>query len=125
MDTKFKVLINKGPDFDGISIWLVEDLGGGKFSVAKPIDFTFVTTEDTGNVKPTIKLNSYFAQEFLRAWGEALKKEKISIEDTFKLEGEINATKYHLEDMRKLVFGLEDHSHDDNNQEDKNYDKKN
>ncbi len=113
MNRKFKIYIQKGLDFDGISIWFIEDLGGGQYSVAKPVDFTFVTHKDSDiNTPPTIKLNSFFAQEFLHAWAEALKEEKISVEDTFNLEGQLQATKYHLEDMRKLVFGSEDHDHD-------------
>jgi len=61
-------------------------------------------TEEMTVEKPTMSLNQYVAKPFLQAMADAL--DKLGIRATGKpiAENELVATKYHLEDMRKLVF---------------------
>jgi hypothetical protein len=60
--------------------------------------------ECTSIEKPTMSMNAHVAKPFLQAMADAL--DKIGVRPTGKpvLENELTATKYHLEDMRKLVF---------------------
>lgn len=58
---------------------------------------------DTGNAVPddfAIKLDS----ECIRALTEELSQLGIKTDSDAKLEGTLEATKYHLEDMRKMLF---------------------
>lgn len=60
-------------------------------------------------VKPgeTIKDDLYFAMlepEQLQAIAEAFANKGVKAGDTHRLEGLLEATKYHLEDMRRIAF---------------------
>lgn len=67
---------------------------------------TFQPYNETADTKPTMSLNRYITKPFLQAMADAL--DKIGVRATGKpvLENELTATKYHLEDMRKLVFNV-------------------
>lgn len=65
---------------------------------------------ETGELIPDnfiIKLSDYVAQEFLQGLAEALDKRGIKTDKDAKIQGLLEATKYHLEDMRKIVFAEE------------------
>ena len=47
----------------------------------------------------------YLRVEELKALGDAIAGMGIKLDSDMKREGILEATKYHLEDMRKLVFG--------------------
>jgi len=76
---------------------------------------TFLTYED-GNfiahvlpigelgVKPLLRLPWMLSESFLQAMANKLSELGIRPEGKPVLENELTATKYHLEDMRKLVF---------------------
>lgn len=81
------------------------DEHGGRSICTSLADMKFEKhTEGMVIDKPTLTLNRFVAKPFLQAMADAL--DKIGIKATGKpvLENELTATKYHLEDMRKLVF---------------------
>ena len=51
-----------------------------------------------------LKIPNIMAAQFFQAFAEALDQQGIKTENDFKIQGLLEATKYHLEDMRKLVF---------------------
>lgn len=50
-----------------------------------------------------MKVSDIIAQEFLQALAEALDKNGIKTDKDAKIQGTLEATKYHLEDMRSLL----------------------
>lgn len=56
-----------------------------------------------GPVKPFLILNDYMAKELFQSLAEALGKSGYKTEINHKAEGLLEATKFHLEDMRKLL----------------------
>ena len=51
-----------------------------------------------------MKISPYVSTQIFSALAEALDKQGVKTENDFKIQGLLEATKYHLEDMRKLVF---------------------
>jgi len=56
-----------------------------------------------GPWKPTFSLNRREAQDFIKAVVEFADQNHIKPESNAKLEGELKATAYHLEDLRHLL----------------------
>ena len=107
IDSKFKVVVNQKPGAFGVDIYIMQiDKFGKHISVAQPIEFVFkeVKKEDEFKIKPTIELGRFFADDFLKAWVEAAKEKGLKPEEDYIMQGKLEATKYHLEDMRKIVF---------------------
>lgn len=58
-------------------------------------------------IDPTFSLTGYIVKPFLQEMANALKKIGIQAENEPVLENELSAVRYHLEDMRNLVFANE------------------
>lgn len=54
-----------------------------------------------------MKIPAVMEPQFLKAFAEALDEKGVKTENDFKIQGLLKATKYHLEDMRKIVFKKE------------------
>jgi hypothetical protein len=67
-------------------------------------NLTFKTYTIGEIVEPTISLTGYVATPFLQGIVDAAKKIGITPKGEPILENEMAAIKYHLEDMRSLVF---------------------
>ena len=76
----------------------------GKRYIAKPIELEFIEYDGAAKAEPTLVLDRFLAPKFLKALAEALDKEGVKTENDYKLQGILEATKKHLEDMRRLVF---------------------
>jgi hypothetical protein len=66
-----------------------------------------VETVEEGDTIPSdyiIKLPRYFADDLLKALAEALDEKNIKTDNDAKIQGVLEATKYHLEDMRKIAL---------------------
>lgn len=104
----FKIVVQEEfwDDSLGIAIFLEKD---GKKHVAKPIEIEFKEIKENELVKePTIRLRNPLGKEFLQAVVNSARKQGIKPDEN-KLEGELTATKKHLEDMRILVFKNNEH----------------
>ncbi len=74
---------------------------GNKIYVAKKVTLEFEEVPRGSYFKePTLEIDWYHAKDFMAALKEALDGEKLPLS---AVEGELKATKYHLEDMRKLA----------------------
>lgn len=76
---------------------------GKDWAFAKPMEFVFETRKDGEDIKPTLTIDGFEAEQFLKAMAEALDEKDIKTDKDAKIEGTLNATKYHLEDMRTLL----------------------
>jgi len=74
--------------------------------VAKPMDLIFEEMKDLEPNEPSIKISRIFGKEtnFLQALSDALAKCGYKPKSVEENEGELKATKYHLEDMRKIAL---------------------
>jgi hypothetical protein len=104
MIENIKVRIYKDPLTDMVKIGVFAKNGDGKRLIAKNIDLVFEPIGECEVVKPTIELSNEFAYDFLQALTDALNNEGYVPKEKSFLEGKIEATEKHLEDMRKLVF---------------------
>lgn len=95
-------------DYSGhINIFIVEEQGEKRF-VAKKVNLEFVeihpyksmSTEDSG---PTLQFPIFDAHNLLKDLAEELDKNGIQTDKDAKIAGTLEATKYHLEDLRTLL----------------------
>ncbi len=98
-----KVYIQKEIYSDSIGILFAEEKNGKRY-IAKPVQLEFTEYDIDTSTEPTIRISHFLAPDFLKALAEALDKEQIKTENDFKIQGLLEATKRHLEDMRRLVF---------------------
>lgn len=82
-------------------IWCSE---GGREFVALPIELKFKEHQVAEREEPTLILPRFMADDFLRALAEGLDEMGIKTDQDAKLAGTLDATRYHLEDMRRLAF---------------------
>jgi len=73
--------------------------------VAEPIDLVMKLVTEGESAEPTLRLDSFAARALLQALTNAIDKEGIKPPSESYLKGELDATKYHLEDVR-AVAGL-------------------
>lgn len=84
-------VVNQGPD-------------PNRRSIAKPIALEFEDAPwDGGECRPTLRLPYHTAEVFLRAMGEAATQAGHKPADQSKVEGVLEATRGHLEDLRALL----------------------
>ena len=94
-------------DFAGIvNIYIFKiDINGNRHICTNIEKQEFDLIQEGHSIKnPTIKLPAWIAKDFLQAMANAIDKFGIRAEGKPVLENELTAVKYHLEDMRSLVF---------------------
>lgn len=103
-----KVSIQSNPQFLQTDITFYKE-ENGKFAVmtevSKGIPVMTEIPEGSYIDHPTLRLPEHLAHELFVALAEALDKKGIKTENDYKIAGTLEATKYHLEDMRKLALG--------------------
>lgn len=108
-DYDWRVVTVDSPSFNGVEIFVYRKID--------PTHKEFLT--EGGNVVRTVKNNAEAAKEGLyfcklpddylaQLLVEALQKKGIQSPAKSFVEGELTATKLHLDDMRKLTFGGQD-----------------
>jgi len=101
---EFLIRICRNPFTEGLGIYFgYEDSQG--FKVAKPVKLEYEKVDDSAmETKPTLLIPHGLASKFLKAALKAIEREGIKSKSTATMEGLLEATKYHLEDMRKIIF---------------------
>lgn len=79
------------------------DRKGDKLYVVQPVELVLKEYQRGERIEPTIKVDYLYAQEFLKALAEALDKNGIKTDKDAKIEGTLEATRRHLDDLRKLL----------------------
>ena len=84
--------------------FLICEERNGKLFVAKPIEpFELHEHEDGKIIDPTITMSNQFAIPLLQSLAESLDKEGIKTDKDAKIQGTLEATRYHLEDLREML----------------------
>ena len=97
-----KASIYQDPCFADIRLTLWEERNG-KLYVAQPVELIFEECSE-GYSEPTMKLGHFMSKQFLQALCDEIARHGITPTGKPPLENELTAIKYHLEDMRSLVF---------------------
>ena len=88
---------------DLISIYLYEERGGnGEIFIAKPVDLVFKKRVSGISAKPTLEIPDYDGN-FLTNLAEELDKRDIKTDKDAKIQGILEATRFHLMDLRELL----------------------
>jgi hypothetical protein len=103
---KFKVYTEYRDFAEDFCLYIVEERPDGRVAIAKPVDLEFEVKERGEIRKPTMVMYKPVAIPFLQSIANACEKIGILPEGKPILENELTATKYHLEDMRKITFAL-------------------
>ncbi len=98
-----QVFIEQKPCNRGVDIYIYEERNG-KTCLYQTTELTIKECEAGASDEPTIKFNYPIANELLQALQEAIVNIGIKPKEGNKIEGLYEATKEHLNDMRKLVF---------------------
>lgn len=98
---KAKIYIE--PAFGTLNMIFYEERNGKNY-VVEPIEFKLTEHKEGAPVNPTIKLPYHVSNEFLQSMAEEIEARGIRPSKVLPYESELSAIKYHLEDMRTLVF---------------------
>lgn len=94
-----KVIMRQDLGSDGTDILIFYKEGGRRY-IAKPVKLEFEPVTEGAPFKgPTLSLDSGTMQAF----AEALDKEGIKTDKDAKIEGTLEATRAHLEDLQRLL----------------------
>lgn len=102
-DIEVYVRVDDHTFLGGLAISIAEKRNG-KFFVAKPVQLEFVEVDGYTRTEPTLQLDPFSGQALLEAFAKALDKAGVKT-DVGQVRAALDATKYHLEDMRTLVLG--------------------
>ncbi len=83
--------------------FLDECRGDNRIFAAKPIILEMVDVTEAHTYKPTLTLSRDVSIPFLKSMRESLDEYGIKGDNDFKIKGLLEAQKYHLEDLRKLL----------------------
>ena len=106
MDEYYRVRIRTCPWTLGYEVY-ISCQEGKKVFVAEPVEFNFKEIELGGHCEPSLVIEHPFAKQFMKAFLDALEGQGIESDSVSRLKGTMEASKYHLEDMRRLVFRKE------------------
>ncbi len=100
-----KVRIRENP-MGSLDFWFYIDRDNGEVDVAEPVDFKFKRREQGKGAKPTFSLDLFGfggGSQFIRSICKELSELGAKSEDDSRLQGKLEATLKHLEDMRLLA----------------------
>ena len=101
----FKFKMRQNWETEALEILIVEELGNGKISIAQPVHLEFETFDINGPMPSrgaTLTIAGMYAKDFLRGLAEVLDGQDIKTDKDEKIAGTLEATRYHLEDLRWL-----------------------
>jgi hypothetical protein len=97
-----KVKIYKNPYKAAIDILIYEEREGKRY-IAQPVTLVFKEWKEGETIEPTLTVAHFLEDEFLKALAEALDEKGIKTDKDAKIEGLLEATRHHLEDLRRLL----------------------
>ena len=103
---KFEVFARFEDYADRLSLYVFSEGPNGSRALCTNLDKMEFTDYTPGKfiANPTIEMSGSVARPLLQAIVDEAKKHGIAATGSPVLENELTATKYHLEDMRTLVF---------------------
>lgn len=101
----FEVFIRYEDYAQSLNFYIFVNLPDGSRKICTNLKTMRVEDYKDGEIiKPTFSISGMLAKPFLQAMADELHKIGIKPKDKPVLQNELTATKYHLEDMRRLVF---------------------
>lgn len=100
-----KVHIDYPAHFDVARIWIIDTDANGKRYILRPKGDLWERDEINYNIdqKPSLFLPAIISKPIMKAMCEAFTANGIKTDNDHKIEGTLEATKYHLEDLRNLL----------------------
>ena len=98
-----KVSMDYDPSIRGLRVWIIDERGSDSF-VARPTELRFEKTDPTLQIEPTFVFDRFKGEEFLQGLAEALVQAGFKPNEIRAHDKQVEAIKYHLEDMRKLAL---------------------
>lgn len=87
-----------------LKLWIVDDQSERR-KLLNYKDGIWIATDIENGVQgePSLILPGRLGEEVMQAMAEAFSKRGIKTENDHKIQGTLEATKYHLEDLRKIL----------------------
>ena len=105
MTDNFKIHAQENLNNGELEIYIINDNHNGARSVCKPMEMVFTELPMGHPSKgPSLSIPLSFTGAFLQAMADLCHKLGVRPGEEPVLENELKAIKYHLEDMRSLVF---------------------
>jgi hypothetical protein len=108
--SEWKVKIERPVWGDVLDLYLFRHVAEGEVelmsqdSSGQQIIVRIKTYETIDKIKPTLRIGGRESNEILKAFAEAAQNQGVATDQDAKIAGLLEATKAHLEDMRRLVF---------------------
>lgn len=100
-----KVYFNFVDYSNELQIYIIEEKPDGTRYFAKPIKPFEMKKHEEGEIEdPTMRFTDHIASSFLDALKLEMERHGIKPDSDFKIQGKLDATEKHLDDMRRLVF---------------------
>jgi len=91
-------------DFSGnLKIAIIDEHPDGRVFAVQPVELVLKEIPDNLEIPVAFNFGRIMSQQFLVAMAEALDKHGVKTDKDAKIQGTLEATKYHLEDLRKLL----------------------
>uniref|UniRef100_A0A6M3IR13 Uncharacterized protein n=1 Tax=viral metagenome TaxID=1070528 RepID=A0A6M3IR13_9ZZZZ len=102
----WNVVLRLDEERDGLRMWIIKQDLDGTREVVAPIDLEVRKEYKFGEMfpEPTLFFDSFSAHQFLQGLVNGLVENGYKPDEIKAHDKEVEAMKYHLEDMRKLVF---------------------
>ena len=117
MKHNFEITIYRVPATNLLGIWITQERDGVIY-LAEPLQLTFKETKTGYEPPPTLEFPYPDSEQFMKAMAEAIDRNGIRTDSDAKIQGIMEATKYHLEDLRSLLNLKGDQSEHKPNNED-------
>lgn len=86
-----------------LAFYFIENHHNGKIAVVRPMQWEMEVVPEGTEVEPSMVVPGPITDGFLKAMAEALDQRGVKTDSDAKLAGTIEATRYHLEDLRRLL----------------------
>ena len=101
-DIQLEVRTHEDPWSGDLKIAILEHEGRNT-RIAKPVLLEMEPLPEAQRIKPTIVIPRHYAAAFMRSLTEAVDKSGMRPPAMELMRGQLEATKYHLEDLRRLL----------------------
>lgn len=101
----WNVILRYDEAFRRVNLWLIKKNADGSEVVVQPVDLTMTHNLEPGieTPAPTMRFDGAEAHQFLQGLVEGLVAAGYRPDELKAQDKELEAVRYHLEDMRKLV----------------------
>ena len=99
-----KIAIEHDPAIRGTKIYIYNEKPDGSIEIFKPVTLEAESLEPAEEAQPTLTFDRRMGDVFLREFANALIVAGYKPDEIKSHDKQVEAIKYHLEDMRRLVF---------------------